>query len=378
MGQVHAIAGGKGGVGKTTTTANLAAAFAAAGYDTVAVDADLAMANLGPSLGVDPDAGPTVHDVLAGEAEATATVRETPFGFDVAPGTQSLEGFAAADPANFRSLVDPLRERYDVVLLDTSAGLSHEVTVPVGIADSVVLVTTPDLVAIKDAAKTGELTKRVDGDVAGVCITRARTDAATERIVSELGDDVLAAVPETPGTGVDGAIVPTGSPAAVAYNGLAANLLGTDELPETAGRYAHAPPDAPEPPAVDRDSLTPAVVLADAESDDGNDTGESPGEATVPDGTSVTPEDDREAAAPDAGDDMADDTDADPADATVDDVTPDEMDTTAIIEAEMAAADAMREDDGSDEAAEADEEEEPDDADSERSGAFSRLRGIFE
>ena len=117
MGQVYAIAGGKGGVGKTTTTANLAAAFAAAGYDAIAVDADLAMANLGPMMGVDPGAGPTIHDVLAGEAALEDAIRTTDHGVDVVPGDRSLDGFAAADPAGLRGVVDALREGdYDVVV----------------------------------------------------------------------------------------------------------------------------------------------------------------------------------------------------------------------------------------------------------------------
>ncbi|WP_010612515.1 nucleotide-binding protein, partial [Halococcus hamelinensis] len=65
-GRVYALASGKGGVGKTTSAVNLGAALHDAGYDTVVLDADLAMANLGGLVGTED--GPTVHDVLAGEA----------------------------------------------------------------------------------------------------------------------------------------------------------------------------------------------------------------------------------------------------------------------------------------------------------------------
>lgn len=65
-GHVYAVAGGKGGVGKTTSAINLGAALRAAGHDTIVVDADLAMANLGSM--VDVRSGPTLHDVLASEA----------------------------------------------------------------------------------------------------------------------------------------------------------------------------------------------------------------------------------------------------------------------------------------------------------------------
>ena len=261
MGQVYAIAGGKGGVGKTTTTANLAAAFAAAGYDAIAVDADLAMANLGPMMGVDPGAGPTIHDVLAGEAALEDAIRTTDHGVDVVPGDRSLDGFAAADPAGLRGVVDALREGdYDVVVVDTSAGLPHEVAVPLGLADAVVLATTPDPVAVRDVAKTGDLAREVEGSVAGLVVTRVRDDERTERVLEELGGDVLAVVPDDPALTAE-AVAEPGSEAARAYNALAASLLGAEHLPEPEGTYAHAAPDPPTLP----EGLTPAVAPADDE-----------------------------------------------------------------------------------------------------------------
>ncbi|MFC5971678.1 MinD/ParA family protein [Halomarina salina] len=259
MGKVFAIAGGKGGVGKTTTTVNLARAFAAAGYDTVAVDADLGMANVGEALGVEH--GGTVHSVLADEASVVDAVASTEYGFDVVRGTQSLDAFASADPANFRAVVGPLKQRYDVVLLDTAAGLSHEVTVPLGLADKTVLVTTPDVVAIKDAAKTGQLAKRVDGDVAGVLVTNARNDGYTRQVVSELANELLTVVPADERLVTDATVATPGSPVAQAYNELAAALLGTDHLPEPEDTYAHVAPDPPTIPA----GLTPATVRIGAD-----------------------------------------------------------------------------------------------------------------
>lgn len=237
-GRAYAIAGGKGGVGKTTTVANLATALSAAGYEVVGVDVDLGMANLGPVLGVEPEDDATIHDVLAGETGISAATYQTDRGFSVIPGTQGLDKYAAADPSRLKYAVGPLKEEYDVVLLDTSAGLSHEVMVPLGLADSTVLVTTPDVVAIRDAAKTGELTTRVGGTVEGVLVNRARDDEETQELIDELGNEVLAPIPEDSEITMTHVISRTASPAAKAFSNLAASLIGVDHLEETESEYA--------------------------------------------------------------------------------------------------------------------------------------------
>jgi septum site-determining protein MinD len=122
--RVYAVASGKGGVGKTTTVANLGAALAAGGHETVVVDADLGMGNLAGVLGVDPGDGPTVHDVLAGRVTADDAVREGPVGLSVLPASDDLDDFGAATPSNLTTLLDGLDA--ETVLVDTSAGLSHD------------------------------------------------------------------------------------------------------------------------------------------------------------------------------------------------------------------------------------------------------------
>lgn len=244
-GRVFAIAGGKGGVGKTTTVANLATALSAAGHDVVAIDVDLGMANLGPVLGVQPDGGSTIHNVLAGNAGISEATYETDRGFSVIPGTQALDEYADADPSRLQYTTGPLTDEYDIILLDTSAGLSTEVISPLRLADSVVLVTTPDVVAIRDAAKTGELTARVGGTVEGVVVNRARQDEKTQELIDELGDEVLAAVPEDETISMTHIVARTESPAATAFSDLASTLIGVDQLEEIEGAYAAAPTDSP-------------------------------------------------------------------------------------------------------------------------------------
>lgn len=191
-GHSYTFAGGKGGVGKTTTTVNVATALRDGGHDVVAVNADLAMTNLGAVVGVDHD--PTVHDVLAEDAtvdDALTTVD----GLAVVPGDPGIDRYEAAQPGNLRSVVRELERRFEVVLVDTGAGLTHESMIPFAATDGVVLVTTPDETAVTDAGKTGELARKVDGHLEGVVATRA-TPADGEAVAERMELPLLGAVPE--------------------------------------------------------------------------------------------------------------------------------------------------------------------------------------
>ena len=235
-GHVYALAGGKGGVGKTTSTINLGAALRAAGHDTIVVDADLAMANLGAM--VDVLSGPTLHDVLAGEAalhealvwlpEDGSPTRSPPDEgpqLVAVPGSRSLDAFAAADPDDLGGVLRSLADAADFVLCDTGAGLSHENAVPLGVADGVVVVTTPDPVAVADARKTIDFTARAGGTIVGAVVTHAGEETDVSALADELGVEMLAVVPETDAAG-DEPLVETapGSYAADAYERLAATL----------------------------------------------------------------------------------------------------------------------------------------------------------
>jgi septum site-determining protein MinD len=192
-GYVCTVAGGKGGVGKTTTAINIAAVLEAEGHDTVVIDADLGMANLGEMLGVEPDV--SIHEILAGDATVSEGLTSAAGGMTAIAGEQTLEAFAEADPAKLRKVIKTLRNTYDVVLVDTGAGLSHETTVPLGLADGVLLVTTPDDVAVSDTVKTADLAARVDGNVIGVLVTRVTKETDLTSIAEQFDCPLLGVTP---------------------------------------------------------------------------------------------------------------------------------------------------------------------------------------
>ncbi|WIV68411.1 cell division ATPase MinD [Natrialbaceae archaeon AArc-T1-2] len=228
---VYAIASGKGGVGKTTATVNIGTAIAQAGERVAVVDTDLGMANLAGFVSLRPDSH-TLHDVLAGEvpiAEATYTLTDD---IVAVPSGTDLTEYAATAPEKLREVVDGLRSEFDYVLLDVGAGVSHETVLPLGLADAVVLVSTPEPAAVHDTKKTIELTDRAGGTIEGLVINRTRpaSDVSYEEIADRLEVSLLGTVPEDPTVrdsvyaGTPLVVYDSDSPAATAYRRLAAEL----------------------------------------------------------------------------------------------------------------------------------------------------------
>jgi septum site-determining protein MinD len=287
MAQVIAVASAKGGVGKTTTAANLAAVLAALDVRVVAVDADLGMPNLAAAFGVDDDGrgggtesgsepgaetgARTLHDVLAGRGSATDAVRPGAAGVDVLAGATALDAYRDADPTGLEGVIDDLEGEYDAVVVDTGAGLSHDTVVPLGLANEVLLVTTPDRDAVGDTVRTHEVADRVGGTVAGVALTRVRegegldADAVADRLdLSVVGsipeDDAVRAAADA---GVPVVEHAPRSPAAGGYRALTGTLAEVD-VPE---------PD-PEPKAdaeVESESATAVTATAEAAEDDADE-----------------------------------------------------------------------------------------------------------
>lgn len=153
--RILAVTSGKGGVGKTFLTANLAAALARRGERVLVLDADLGLANLDVVLNLFPKI--TLHDVFTGKATLEEATLNAPGGFSVLLAGSGLVEYSRLTPElrdRLLDVIDTVRPRYDRVLLDTGAGISDIVLYTISLADDVLVVATPEPTSLTDAYAT--------------------------------------------------------------------------------------------------------------------------------------------------------------------------------------------------------------------------------
>jgi len=155
MSGCYAIASGKGGVGKSTITANLGAALSGSGKNVVLIDADIGLRSLDALLSLENNVVYDIIDVINGECELDqALLRCEAFpGLYLLPAAQFSRA-KALDPVEFRNLIDTLRNRFDFILIDCPAGIERGLrNVLKSGVDEIILVVTPDDVSVRSAER---------------------------------------------------------------------------------------------------------------------------------------------------------------------------------------------------------------------------------
>jgi septum site-determining protein MinD len=231
MVEAFAVASGKGGTGKTTSTLALGMALAEE-YDVTVVDADTGMANLLFHTGLTA-ADTTLHDVLVDGGAPIEDATYERFGMRVVPCGTSLAAFEAADPDRLREAVADLAADTDVLLLDSPATLaSKSAVLPIVLADRVVVVLQPTIPAISDGLKVQEYALSYGSDIAGTLFNRVTGDVedAAEKADRYFEGPLLARIPESDAVqearaaGQPLLAYAPEAPAAAAYRGAAAAL----------------------------------------------------------------------------------------------------------------------------------------------------------
>jgi flagellar biosynthesis protein FlhG len=150
--RVFAITSGKGGVGKTAVAANVALALARMQKKVLIIDADLGLANIDVVFGLTPRYN--LNHFFKGERRLEEIMVEGPHGIRILPAGSGVQQFTHLDGAQqirFMEELDSLHGLFDMVLIDTEAGISENVTYFSVAAQDILMVTTPDPTAITDA-----------------------------------------------------------------------------------------------------------------------------------------------------------------------------------------------------------------------------------
>lgn len=177
MSEVIVITSGKGGVGKTTTTANVGTGLAMLNKKVVMIDTDIGLRNLDVVLGLENRIVYHLVDVIEGKCKiknALIKHKKYPELF-LLPSAQTRDK-DAVKPEQMKELVDELRKEFDYILLDCPAGIEQGFRNAIAGADRAIVVTTPEISAIRDADRIVGLLEANEMKKIDLVINRIRID----------------------------------------------------------------------------------------------------------------------------------------------------------------------------------------------------------
>jgi septum site-determining protein MinD len=246
MAKLITVTSGKGGVGKTTTAINLAAAINGFGKGVIVLDANLTTPNVGLHLGA-PIVPVSLNHVLSGKAKVVDAIYEHDSGTKIVPSSLSVKDLKnIGNGGKLNDVGKKLRKMSDYVIYDSAAGLGDEAMSAMGAADEIILVTNPEIPAVTDALKTAKLAEDMKKDVKGVIVTRVRGRKG-EMPISNVSDmlelPILGVVPEDSNVllsvGQKDSLVESypRSRASRAYREIAAKLIGKNDYVESRGWF---------------------------------------------------------------------------------------------------------------------------------------------
>lgn len=177
MGEAYVITSGKGGVGKTTTTANLGSALAMLNRRVVVIDADIGLRNLDVVMGLEDQIDYNIVDVVEGRCRVNqALIRDKRFEeLYILPAAQKSSKDAIS-PEDMINLCDSLKKEFDYILIDCPAGIERGFENAVAGAEKSIVVTIPEVSAIRDADRIIEILHSLGLNKMSLIVNRVRRD----------------------------------------------------------------------------------------------------------------------------------------------------------------------------------------------------------
>lgn len=243
MGEAIVITSGKGGVGKTTTTANIGAGLAKAGKKIALIDADIGLRNLDVVMGLENRIVYDLVDVVEGFAKLKhALIKDKRFeNLYLLPAAQTRDK-TAVSPEQMKDLVDELKQDFDFVLIDSPAGIEQGFKNAVAGADKALVVATPEISSVRDADRIIGLLEAQEKHKPFLIINRIRASMVRKGDMMDIDDmieilaiELLGVVPDDEAIVVstnrgEPAVLNPQSRAGEAYRNITRRLQG-EEVP---------------------------------------------------------------------------------------------------------------------------------------------------
>lgn len=241
MGEVIVITSGKGGVGKTTTTANVGTALSLLKKKVLLVDTDIGLRNLDVVMGLENRIVYDIVDVVEGKCRPNqAMIKDKRFeNLYLIPAAQTRDK-NAVNPEQMKKLCDDMKKEFDYVIMDCPAGIEQGFKNAIAGAERAIVVTTPEVSAVRDADRIIGLLEANDVHNVRLIINRLRIDMVKKGDMMNVDDilDILAVgligvIPDdediiTSTNRGEPAVTDTKSLAGKAYRNVAARITGED------------------------------------------------------------------------------------------------------------------------------------------------------
>lgn len=206
MNEVIVVTSGKGGVGKTTVTANLGAGLAKIGFKVVLVDTDIGLRNLDVVMGLENRVVYNLVDVVEGNCRLKqALIKDRTYPNLSLLATAQMRDKSAVTPEQMIKLVEQLKAHFDYIILDCPAGIEQGFRNAIAAADRALVVTTPEVSSIRDADRIIGLLEANDKEIKPIelIINRLRIDMiergdmmSVEDVVEILGAPLIGYIPD--------------------------------------------------------------------------------------------------------------------------------------------------------------------------------------
>ncbi|WP_319202517.1 septum site-determining protein MinD [uncultured Ilyobacter sp.] len=254
MAKVIVITSGKGGVGKTTTTANLGVGLALQGKKTLLIDADIGLRNLDVVMGLENRIVYDLVDVVEGHCRIRqALIKDKRCdNLFLLPAAQTKDK-NSVNPEQMKTLIEALKEDFDFIIIDCPAGIEQGFKNAISAADQALIVTTPEISAVRDADRIIGLLDANEIKDSKLIVNRIKIDMVKEGNMLDISDivdilavDVMGIIPDDENIIIstnkgEPLIFKGSSLAAKAYSNISQRVIGNEvsflELPSRNGIF---------------------------------------------------------------------------------------------------------------------------------------------